>query len=347
MDTIKTETAQPAHTETASDIVSQSEVESLLAQVGGGDSPQGDAATAAVEDHKRGLDSARPHHFRELSSLSAGELRKLRLRHEEFIRSLAARLSIHLRIEVGLQMSKLETVHFQKFIEGISNPTYLTLFRLDPLQGTCLLDVQPKLGLCIVDRELGGPGQCLEEARPLSEIESRLLSRVIEIITSEWCSFWSDLSDLRPMQIAHENSGDFVRTCSPDTMILSLGVDVQIGEQTGQIQFCFPCATLEPLIVKLNSSVRVVSSQAGRAPALPKWNPTLDNVEIPVTAELPEMKVTARQLAQLKPGDALILTPEMFAQVQICLAKKPKFIATLGTNQNQRWAARIIRPVTP
>ena len=170
--------------------ISQSEVDHLLAQVGSAES----SATASdlsgqtqPEHHPVRYD------FRQPSFLSASELRKLRVRHEEFIRSLAARLSIYLRLEFGLQMSKLETLNFQKFIDGLSSPTHLTLFKLEPLRGVCLLDVPPRLGLSIVDRQLGGPAHCIDATRDLSEIEVGLLDQSVEILLSEWCNLWSGL----------------------------------------------------------------------------------------------------------------------------------------------------------
>ena len=278
-----------------------------------------------------------------MSSLTAGELRKFKARHEDFIHSLAARLSVHLRLEVGVQMSKLETFHFQKIIDGLWNPTYLALLRLEPLQGICLLEIPPRLGLCIVDRELGGPGLCPDETpRALSEIESRLLSRVVEIVASEWCGLWNDLLELRAVLLGYESSGGFVQTSSPDVMMLILGMEVRIGEITEPIQFSFPCATLEPLFLKLNSGIKMEKPASVRSAAPLKWNPILGDVNIKVTAELPDLELTAKQLAQLKPGDTLLITPEMAKQVRLCLAKKPKFSANLGTC-NQRWAAKIVQ----
>ena len=136
--------------------------------------------------------------FRRLSAFSATELRKLRERQEEFIRALAARLSGHLRLEIGLKITRLESVPFEKFVDEISNPTYLSLLKLEPLKGVCLLEIPPQLGLSIVDRELGGAGVSIDENRALTEIESRILSRVVEMSLGEWCHAWSDLLELRP-----------------------------------------------------------------------------------------------------------------------------------------------------
>src|ERR1700722_11786412 len=174
--------------------VSQTEVERLLAQVGGVMPATGDPALPSAP-RTLDYDLLQRHEFPKLSFLSSAELRKLRLRHEQFVSSLAGRLSIHLGLEVAMQLSKLETLPFARFTEALSNPTHLTLVKLEPLNGTCLLDIPSQLGLCIVDREIGGPAISTEEPRQLGQMETRLLARIIEMIVGEWCSMWSDLHD--------------------------------------------------------------------------------------------------------------------------------------------------------
>jgi flagellar motor switch protein FliM len=317
--------------------VSQSEVEGLLAQIGESGPREGAPALMAERD------GSQPHIFRRLSSFSTTELRKLRVRHEEFISSLAARLSVHLRTEIGLKMSSLEAMTFEKFVEELSNPTYLALLKLEPLSGTCFLDIPPRLGLSVVDCELGGPGVCVEEERSLSEIESRVISRFVEINFSEWCSSWSDTLDLRPLLIGHESNVTFVQNESLDTTMLVLGVEVQIGELTQQMHFGFPYLMLEPLIKKLNAEAEKSEKPAAKAPlAALKWNPVLDDVRIPVGIELPGLGITARELAGLKVGDVIAVEPEVFQNVRISLGKKAKFSAVAG-RCGSHWAARITK----
>ncbi|TVR55903.1 MAG: flagellar motor switch protein FliM, partial [Puniceicoccaceae bacterium] len=109
--------------------------------------------------------------FRNPIYLSEVELRHVRIRHEEFIRYLAARLSIFLRLEFGLKMSRLATLTYSKFIETIGNPAHIVLFKLEQLYGVGVLDFNPRLALTIVDRMLGGKGHSVKGDRYLTEIE--------------------------------------------------------------------------------------------------------------------------------------------------------------------------------
>jgi flagellar motor switch protein FliM len=322
------------------DTVSQSEIEKLLAQMSGGELPVVEPG-ATTPQAAGARDFLQRHDFPQLSFFTPAELRKLRVRHEEFIHSLAARLSIRFGAEVSLQMAKLETIPFQAFIDALANPTHLTVLKLEPLLGNCLLDIPLRLGLCIVDRELGGTGVWQDEPRELTKMESGLLSRVVENILSEWCGVWSDLLDLRPVLIGCESNGRFLQTCPPATMMLVLGMELQMGPVVEQMQLGLPYPTLEPLIAKLN-----VVMEAGNKPAVAlaakpvKWNPALDDMELRVTAELPDVEVSARRLAELKAGDVISIRTEKVRQVQLCLSGMAKFTAELGL-QGEQWAVKI------
>src|ERR1041384_1779026 len=88
------------------EVLSQNEVERLLQHV-----QEQENTTLVIGEggrktrHKH--ESVQPYDFRQPAFLAPSELRKLRLRHEDFIRSLAARLSIYLRLGFSLQMAKL------------------------------------------------------------------------------------------------------------------------------------------------------------------------------------------------------------------------------------------------
>ena len=72
---------------------------------------------------RRPATDVRAHNFRQSGFLAASELRRIRQRHEQFIRSLAARLAIFLRLEFSLSLAKVHIETYQKFIETLSNPS--------------------------------------------------------------------------------------------------------------------------------------------------------------------------------------------------------------------------------
>jgi len=286
----------------------------------------------------------RGHDFRQSGFLTPSELRRIRQRHEQFIRSLAARLAIFLRLEFSLQLSKVQITGYQKFTEDLPSPTHITLFKTEPLKGVGLLVIPPRLGLTLVDRLLGGPGQAPEEGRDLSEIEIALIDQVATLVISEWCNHWPEMRGLHPSLLGHENNSRFLQTATPDTAMLVLTMSGGIGEQAEPIQIVFPYATVEPLMRLLSPSLPGSDAAPARS-GKPKWNSEFDEVKVPLIAEWQGLKMSAGEITRLKIGDLLALDPACAAQVQLSLNQVPKFIGRPGTSSG-KWAVQLTSNIT-
>lgn len=322
---------RPAGAET----ISQSEIENLLSQFGAGDAPVAELESAEARPAPR--HGAGAHRFPAHSFFSSVELRRLRLRHEELIRYVGAQLASYLRLECVLQMSKLETMPMRQFLETLSDPTHLTLFKLAPLRGVCLLDIPPRLGLCLVDRQLGGAALKVDTSRNLSEIEVRLISRIAELILGEWCSYWSAVVDLRPSLLGCESNGRFVQSADPESAMLVLGVTAWIGgEIMDEMQLAFPHYTLEPLMEKLSAPAQTEAAAAAAPPGRLRWNASLGGLKMKLSVELPATPCTTRQLAQLAVGDLIELQPDAAGQATVRLGGVPKFTGELGVANGRR-----------
>ncbi len=326
------------------------EVDPLLAPAAtaGQTTPEAPVAAHAVALH-RGTSPAQRHDFRNPVFLAAPELRKLRSHHEEFVRAVATRLSISLRTEFTLQVSQFSAVTYQKFTEMLPNPAHVVLFTAEPLRGICLFSLKQKMGLAIVDRMMGGPGSAVAEDRDLSEIETALMEQVVQLFLDEWCSHWGRLMSVRPALLGHETNPRFLNTAQPDSTMVALTLDAQLGESFGQLHLGFPYAALEPLIRLLDTRLEPPNhAVAIPKPTGPAWNPELDDVKVPVTAEFPGMPMSVRRLTSLQVGDLIELDGDMPGRVRLRLANLPKFNGRLGTRSG-KWAieiSQILKPVT-
>ncbi len=295
--------------------------------------------TAKGVRERRKSGEIRGHDFRQSGFLAASELRRIRQRHEQFVRALAARLAIFLRLEFTLQLAKVQIVSYEKFTTSLPSPTHITLFKTDPLKGIGLLVLTPRLGLTLVDRLLGGPGQPVEEKRDLTEMETALIDQIASLILTEWCNHWPEMRDLRPALLGHENNSHFLQTSMPDTAMLILTMHGGIGDQAEQFQMVFPYATVEPLLRMLIPSLPEVEASPARSARI-RWNPEFDDVRVPVIAEWQGLKMSAGAITRLKPGDVLALDPACAAQVQLRLSHVPKFHGRPGTSDG-KWAVQI------
>src|SRR4029453_8194335 len=76
--------------------------------------PEPGAASTDPSALAAAIHEPRPYDFRGPSLLTTAELRKTRLRHDDFARSLATRLSMYLRLEFSVVVSALQTMTYRR-----------------------------------------------------------------------------------------------------------------------------------------------------------------------------------------------------------------------------------------
>jgi flagellar motor switch protein FliM len=323
-----------APTPPAPDFLDQSEIDRLLAQT---EETQVQKRQLLRADGQRSTGAplkVEPYDFRNPAFLSEVELRRLRLLHEDFIRYLSARLSLYMRMEFGLKMAKLTTVTYSKFTESLPNPTHLSMFKVEPLVGVGILDINPRLALTIADRLLGGRGHSVKAERYLTEIEVALIEDVILILLEEWCGQWKIEQELRPIIIGHENNGRFLQTSPKDAIVLALALEANFGDCSEQIQIGVPYYTIEPVVKKMQirrQKDTAVSQTEKRA----SWHPAYDRITVPVRAEWQALELSLREVACLRPGDVIEMPPAIFSDTRILLNNTPKFIGTVGLDTDR------------
>ncbi len=306
--------------------------------------PQVDVLAPQGVRGRRKQESVRNYDFRQSGFLAPSELRRIRHRSEQFIRALGARLANFLRLEFAVEVDKLQIVGYQKLTGNLPSPTHITLFRIEPLKGVGLLVIPPRLGLGLVDRMLGGPGKMPETTRDLSEIEVALVDEIAVLLISEWCTHWPEMHDMRPEFLGHESNSRFLETATGDTAMLVLTLNAGFGEDSELIQMALPYSAVEPLVRLLCPAGMPGTTATASVEVLPKWNPELNEVQVPIVAEWRGLKLSAGEIARLTVGKVLMLDAHCAGQVQLRFNQVPKFLGRPGTRLGQ-WAVELTAPI--
>ncbi len=330
------ETPQPA-----SESFDQKEVEQMIAPAPP-EVAQGGVIAATNPVAQRVV---QPIDFRNPVFLSEGELRRLRQSHDDFVRYLGARLSLFLRMEVGLRVANLATTTYAKFTDSLPGPTHVGLFKIEPIVGVGILELSPRLALSFTDRLLGGRGLEINGDRPLTEIEVALVEDVLVIMLEEWCGQWKYENPLKPVIIGSENSGRFLQTSPRDAIVLSLTLECVFGDCTEQIRIGLPYYTAEPLVKKMLVR-RQKEAAVVAAPKRAEWQTSYDRITVPVRAEWDALDLTLREISCLRVGDVLELPPTLCAETRVLMNGAPKFVGTVGLDTD-RVAVQLTRKLPP
>lgn len=300
-----------------------------------------DAATVAVGPEPLPLPSGpQRYNFRSPSLIRSAEMRKLEIRHEEFVRSLTTRLAIYLRMDFQVEVADLRTMVCSEWISSLENPTHLASFGIETLDGAGLAQMSPVLAMTIVDRLLGGPGEPVHLTRKLTEIETVLVDEALELILKEWCPQMPLAAGAKPTIVSHETNPRFIQPASDDAQVFVVALRLAMGELTEVVQIGFPFAMVSPMIESLSPPKLEEKGEPVREEPMSarprEWNPGLSDVAVPLTAEWGEFTMTAGKLANLKVGDTLEVDSECVNNVLVRLARVTKFVGRLGARGKNR-----------
>jgi flagellar motor switch protein FliM len=291
-------------------------------------------------------EDVRPFVFRQPALLGAGQLRKLRQRHEDFVRALSTRLAIYLRMECAFQVASLDTRQPGEFLNALPNPSQFAQFKTEAGTEPGLLEISPPLGLAFVDRLCGGAGAPIELPRGLSDLEVALLDRILVIVIQEWNSAVLGQSQAQPQMLGHETSARFLPAPAGDDPLLVTVLEARLGACSGKLHLALPFGLVEAIFLPAASAQSPGPNTPARPAAPPQWNSQFDTVKIPVTASWEGIEITVRQLASLQAGDVLPIDPALAGQTAISLARRPKFTGRLGRHAGA-WAVELTQPFAP
>ncbi len=319
---------EPGDNEDLNEILSQSDIDALMAEA-----MQAPQDMVFTHDGRRLGPGEKVHieayDFRNPVFLTEIELRQVRIRHEQFIHYLSARLSMFLRMDFGLKMSQLYTVPYLRFTESIPNPTHIALFRVEQLSGVGIIDLNPRLAMTIVDRLLGGKGHSVRDERYLTEIEMALMEDVLYLMLEEWCRQWEDTRELNASLIGRENNGRFLQTSPHDAIMLVLTMEASLGDCSEPMQIAMPYYTLEPVIRKMQENAKRFNRSTNEKKDA-RWMPIYNEIQVPVRAEWKAFEATVRDVLALRPGDLIELPSSITAETVVCLADSDRFMGEVG-----------------
>jgi flagellar motor switch protein FliM len=224
-------------------------------------------------------------------------------------------------------------------LRELAVPTNFNIVAIRPLRGSGLIVCEPALVFGVIDTLYGGIGkfQTRIEGRDFSATEQRVINRLVDVITSEYKKAWKGIYPLELEYQRSEMQPQFANIATPSEIVISTSFQLEIGDITGAIHFCFPYSTLEPIRDVLYSSTQGDSIEVDR-----RWVNVLTReiqaAEVTLVAELARADATVEQLLQMKKGDFIELDRE--PRIQATVDGVPIFECQYGTH-NAKYAIRI------
>lgn len=313
------------------DVLSQSEIDSLIGALSTGDLRKPEEATLAS-------DKAILYDFRRPNKFSKEHIRAMKVVHENFARGLANFLTVYLRMPVTITLESVSQVTYEEFIFSLPLPTLVTVFRLSEDIGSAILETGSQFAFPIVDILFGGEGKQLKKTRELTEIELSAMKKVNEKILDNLRYAWDDILPIAPVIEALDTNPQFNQLIASNETVVFLTFSVEIGGNQAFINLCFPFIVLEPVLDKFSTQQwfsRDSKSGADINKAQKKLVSRIVEAEVEMTAVLGKTNITIEDFLNFEIGDVIQLDRGIDDPVDIYLEGKHLFSVNLGTTNNK------------
>jgi flagellar motor switch protein FliM len=311
--------------------LSQEEVDALLEGV------TGESQKTVEEAAEHG--EVRAYNISSQERIVRGRMPTMEIVNERFARNLRVGLFNFIRRSPEISVGPVAVQRYSAFLRELAVPTNFKIVAIRPLRGSGLIVCEPALVFGVIDTLYGGIGkfQTRIEGRDFSATEQRVINRLVDVITTEYKKAWKGIYPLELDYQRSEMQPQFANIATPSEIVISTSFQLEIGDITGAVHFCFPYSTLEPIRDVLYSSTQGDSIEVDR-----RWVTVLTReiqaAEVTLVAQLARADATVEQLLSLKKGDFIELDRE--PTIQATIDGVPIFECHYGTH-NAKYAIRI------
>ena len=286
------------------EVLSQDEIDQLLTAISSGDSDVDDFKPVSSAHKIKIYDFKRP------SKFSKEQLRTVQNLHETFARLSTTSLSAQLRSIVHVHVASVDELTYEEFIRSIPTPTTLAVINMDPLPGTAVLEIDPTISFCMIDRLFGGRGVTAgNKNRDLTDIEQEVMEGVIVRILANMREAWTQVIDLRPRFASIETNPQFAQIVPPTDMVVLVTLETKIGDEEGMMNFCIPYLTIEPIVSKLSSQFWYSSVRSkSTTQYLSTLKGQINTVDMDMIADFGTINLPIRDVLNLRVGDVVRLS---------------------------------------
>lgn len=338
-------------------VLSQSEVDALLAAVSDGDvaTPESSKSSGSVSGGGGGggqgsgrVDDSKVviYDLTSQDRIIRGRLPQLEVIYEKFMRAFRVSLSSSLRKIASITLTSTEFLKFGEFINTLPMPTCMSVLRFGNLRGSALFVIESKLAYALVDSFFGGADRPYTkiDGKDFTPIELSIVQKVVGLAINDLEMAWASIEKIGCSFVRTEVNPQFVGIVPPTDVVIASTFDVELENATGTISIVIPYATIEPIKQKLSTGFQVESDQTDKKLWTSIIQEQLLETDLEVQVNLGETEIKLRDLMTLKVGDVIPLDQDATGEFDVQVEGVKKFKGYYGIHHGTV-AVQVTRPV--
>ncbi len=308
-------------------ILSQDEIDALLSNVAG----ETETMEAEEQDQKVSL-----YDFKHPNLVSKEQMRMLETIHEGLCRNFGVFLSAQMRMIVEMNLLAVDQIMYSEFVMSIAPPSCIYVCDIDKPYSQFILDMNPQIAIFIVERLFGGPGSFIENPRPISVIEQKVMGRIIDRITEEVSKNWAPLAKFNCSVNRYETNSEFVQIVSSSEPVVVVTMEIKIHGKSTLMNICYPYMWISSIVS--TPEVQEKMMFGSREPSPEEQQLVRDNLnltKVQFRAMLGNSKITVGDFINLKVGDVIRLNSKIDSLAKIYVQNRYLCEAAIGISRNK------------
>lgn len=288
-----------------------------------------------------------PYNFKRPRLFAQDQMRVLHHIHESFARDFSVYLSAQLRTIVDISLTAVDQVLYSEYVMSSAPPAALYVVDVENMNQKILFEIDPRLVIFTIEKLFGGQGEFLNTPREVSQIERRIMSKVMSRAYREAERVWKQVSEIHLREVAFESNAEFVQIIPGVEPALVATFEVTVYEQHSYINICYPYLLLERMLGRAGMKQWISSATSQVLPIVrERYEDTLRTITVEMRAELGRARLPIHELMELQAGDVIPLERRVNEVIQVFVSAKEKFRAKAGRAGKYR-ALHIVEVLEP
>ena len=307
-------------------ILTQEEIDALLSAMDSGEVDLEDEAKSEAEVVAYNLTSQ--------NIMLRDQFYALEEVYDKFATMFEASLSALLQRSMEVEFVSTEMVKYQECISAFSSPTSFTLFTMEPLIGSGMLAIEPRLVYSLIDCMFGGDGRPTEHMREFTLIEQRMIRKFALEVLANLQQAWKTIDPINIAIKRTEIKPEFVHLASPNDLMVVIVFAVKGSGFSGNLHVCIPYLMLEPIKDKLSS--KYLSGKNQEHTWIEQLEMLLQDTPVTIIAELGITTRSIKDLLDLQVDDVLQLNTGPEDLITLTVDHIPKYLGFPGIIKGNR-----------
>lgn len=289
-------------------------------------------ASATHGGRRPALKEPVPYDFRRPVKLSRENSRTLQIAFETYARQASTVMTTALRSVSSLTLVSVEQQTYGEYVATLPDPSYLTVFSLEPVQQAAVLQMPLAATMTCVDRLLGGPGALEQPQRPLTDLEGEVVGSLYERLVAEVRYAFASLAPIAPKVTGVEYSPQLAQMAAASDPMVVARFSLQQDRAEHVVTLCLPFTGLAPYLTASPSDLVSDRERAKREEASARLAAGFQDVPVEVAVRFRSVAADPLELADLTVGDVVRLRHPAEAPLDVTAADVVFAHATPGSH---------------